>query len=110
MDDKTIKINVFNNKLKAIMCDENETVQTNFLKIYPIFKPDNKLIDKWNDIYLELFNNHQENQRINAIKFLIIGLTNNYLEYETKDIFKLLELLEKNGEDPSCLNTLKYNF
>lgn len=112
---------IFDRKIRQIISTYDETEQNNFLKMYPIFKNNwKRLIDYWQEIYINIcFRMENENdpdinniliiERKNAVRFLMSAFLNNCIEYESKDVFKLLNLLTEYKENNELINLLKIN-
>lgn len=147
--EKTNNNTIILNFLKNIFYSNDDKEQLGFLKIWPVFKLQDKLINIWINSYIEIcdqFNkinklttisgstfikktnlidsgNINQNIKIGQntnyididpnkkknclLNFLILGLSYNYLQTESKDIFRVMSIMEKYKENSGYINTIK---
>ena len=109
-----IETNIFNNKFAKILIS-NEQEQFNFLKVYPLFKRKQNLLLMWKQHYENTTDN---NHKSLMIKFIVLALNNDLIEYKTNDILTIIdefngtenkELIKKSiidGKTKTCINKI----
>lgn len=125
--------------VRKIIQTWDETNQIDFLRIYPVFRLKFNLINLWievykthikdkNTVYIDdsslshqdklqrLKENFQKggskisvSKKNSILNFLISALKNNYIDTDTREIYKVLGVMEESGEDAGCINSIKLN-
>jgi len=104
---------IFSNSLKKYFCSDEEDIQLNFLKIYPVYKSNVDIVTEWIKMYKrknglnkrnnkKKYNKRKSNRRqqyinkqiFNMLRFLQFGYNNNYLKFNNNQINTLINLLE----------------
>lgn len=114
--DKKTPESIYKAFARNIIKNSNSDEQIDFLKIYPAFESNIKIMELWINIYCDFHGNIKTNRytiqtisytkkKENIINFLISGLSYDYIE--SACIFKVLNMMEKYNEDSAFINAIK---
>jgi hypothetical protein len=113
---KINKMEIFNKKLIDIITIHDNDSQLKFLKIYPVFKQNVKIVSIWLDIYTEIMYcidtqiinlSELQTKKKNTINFMVIALQYNLIEYKIPEILELLDVMKNMGDDEKNMKLIK---
>ena len=108
------KSQIFHTILEKIIISGTPTEQLDFLKVYPIYKPTECLFSIWIKAYASIMDGKKtqetkdfDSQKNCAINFLSEGLTNNFMNCTSADIFALIKKMEELSDTIESINLVK---
>lgn len=81
---------IFNSKFADILIS-NEQEQFNFLKVYPLFKRKQNLLQMWKESYTTAMSEINQKAMLN---FMVLALKNDLIRYKTNDILLVMNELD----------------
>lgn len=101
------KMDIFIKKLKDNITNGSNEEQLFFLKIYPVFREKVDIYKTWLEVYVAAKSTEAERNKI--INFIILALSNNFVDYKSGDIFALIKTMHDLNEDDRTVELVKIN-